>query len=139
MLTHRFLLTLGSNDTSEDHISKSCEALRRLPGVVDLLFSTPRRSLPISFGLSDALFTDVVVLGATTLAKEEFSQVLKALEHKAGRTAEQRRLHPEIIPIDIDLILWEGQVLKPQDLERPYLITGLQELGVADWRSLVSK
>lgn len=38
---------------------------------------------------------------------------------------------PAEIPVDIDLIVWDKQVLKPQDLSRPYLIQGLEDLGEA--------
>jgi len=31
--------------------------------------------------------------------------------------------------VDIDLITWDREILKPRDITRPYLIEGLRELG----------
>lgn len=60
---------------------------------------------------------------------DTFAAELKALECRTGRTPEQRKAHPEAIPVDIDLITWDRMVLKPQDVTRPYLIEGLRELN----------
>ena len=60
---------------------------------------------------------------------DTFAAELKALECRTGRTSEQRKTHPEAIPVDIDLVTWDRMVLKPQDVTRPYLIEGLLELG----------
>ena len=105
---HHFILTLGSNTEAEAHIAFVRERLCALPHC-SLRFSTPRLSAPVEFPL--------------------FAAQLKALEHSAGRTPEQRATSPEQIPIDIDLICWDDLVLKPRDLTRPYLHLGLGELG----------
>ena len=60
---------------------------------------------------------------------ETFAAHLKALERRTGRTPEQRKRHPEAIPVDIDLITWDLEILKPRDITRPYLIEGLRDLG----------
>ena len=60
---------------------------------------------------------------------DTFATKLKALECHTGRTPEQRKAHPEAIPVDIDLITWDREILKPRDVTRPYLIEGLLELG----------
>ena len=128
MRRHRFVLTLGSNDRPSERIAWTLEQLAGLP--LELRSSTPRSSSPVDFPLSSALFTDVVLLGYTTLELDELQRLLKALEQRAGRTPEQRQAHPERIPIDIDLITWDGAILTPKDCTRPYLQQGLAELGV---------
>ena len=50
---------------------------------------------------------------------ETFATQLKALERRTGRTPEQRKKHPEAIPVDIDLITWDREILKPRDITRP--------------------
>ena len=127
MKLHRFVLTLGSNSEPDKHLSLAQAGLRAL-AVEYLTFSPARQSVPISFGLSDALFTDQVAVGETSMDLDTFAAELKALECRTGRTPEQRKAHPEAIPVDIDLITWDGMVLKPQDVTRPYLIEGLREL-----------
>lgn len=128
MRRHRFVLTLGSNDHPSERIAWTLKQLAALP--LELRGSTPRSSSPVDFPLSSAPFTDVVLLGYTTLELDELQRLLKALEQRAGRTPEQRQAHPERIPIDIDLITWDGTILKPKDCTRPYLQQGLAELGV---------
>ena len=118
MKLHRFVLTLGSNSEPQKHLSLAQAGLRSL-GLERLTF----------FGLSDALFTDQVAVGETSMELETFATHLKALEHRTGRTPEQRKKHPEAIPVDIDLITWDREILKPRDITRPYLIEGLRELG----------
>lgn len=128
MRRHRFVLTLGSNDRPSERIAWTLKQLAALP--LELRGSTPRSSSPVDFPLSSAPFTDVVLLGYTALELDELQRLLKALEQRAGRTPEQRREHPEHIPIDIDLITWDETILKPKDCTRPYLQQGLAELGV---------
>lgn len=128
MRRHRFVLTLGSNDRPSERIAWTLKQLAALP--LELRGSTPRSSSPVDFPLSSAPFTDVVLLGYTTLELDELQRLLKALEERASRTPEQRLEHPERIPIDIDLITWDGTILKPKDCTRPYLQQGLAELGV---------
>ena len=60
---------------------------------------------------------------------DTFATELKALECRTGRTPEQRKAYPEAIPVDIDLITWDQEILKPRDVTRPYLIEGLRELN----------
>lgn len=128
MKLHRFVLTLGSNSQPRQRLAFVQRELGLL-ALERLTFSPARESAPVCFGLSDALFTDIVSVGETHLSQQEFTSLLKDLECRAGRTPEQRRLSPAEIPVDIDLIAWDHQVLKPQDLTRPYLIQGLQDLG----------
>ena len=128
MRRHRFVLTLGSNDRPSEQIAWTLEQLAGLP--LELRSSTPRSSSPVAFPLSSAPVTDVVLLGATARERDDLQRRLKALEQRAGRTPEQRRQHPERIPVDIDLITWNGTILKPKDCTRPYLQQGLAELGI---------
>ena len=130
MKLHRFVLTLGSNSQPQEHLAFVRGELERLH-LERLTFSPARESAPVCFGLSDAPFTDIVSVGETHLEQEDFARLLKELECRAGRTPDQRRSFPAEIPVDIDLIVWDRQVLKPQDLSRPYLIQGLEDLGEA--------
>jgi len=72
MKLHRFVLTLGSNSEPQKHLSLAQAGLRSL-GLERLTFSPARESAPISFGLSDALFTDQVAVGETSMELETFA------------------------------------------------------------------
>lgn len=51
---------------------------------------------------------------------------LKEMERAHGRTP-QSKLSGEI-PLDIDIVVWNGETLRPQDYERDYFKTGLHEI-----------
>ena len=55
---------------------------------------------------------------------------LKAMEQAHGRTP-QSKLSGEI-PLDIDIVVWNGETLRPQDYERDYFKTGLPEIQPAE-------
>lgn len=55
---------------------------------------------------------------------------LKDLERAHGRTP-QSKLSGEI-PLDIDIVVWNGETLRPQDYERDYFKTGLHEIQPAE-------
>lgn len=55
---------------------------------------------------------------------------LKDLERAHGRTP-QSKLSGEI-PLDIDIVVWNGKTLRPQDYERDYFKTGLHEIQPAE-------
>ena len=55
---------------------------------------------------------------------------LKEMERAHGRTP-QSKLSGEI-PLDIDIVVWNGKTLRPQDYERDYFKTGLHEIQPAE-------
>lgn len=55
---------------------------------------------------------------------------LKEMERAHGRTP-QSKLSGEI-PLDIDIVVWNGETLRPQDYERDYFKTGLHEIQPAE-------
>ena len=52
----------------------------------------------------------------TSLDMETVQHILKQVEVENGRTAESKRTG--IIPLDIDLLEFNGQVLKPEDMKK---------------------
>lgn len=57
----------------------------------------------------------------------EIKRVLKQIEAEAGRTPEEKLR--EIIRLDIDLLIYNGNVVKPQDLLRDFVRQGLEFFG----------
>jgi 2-amino-4-hydroxy-6-hydroxymethyldihydropteridine diphosphokinase len=52
--------------------------------------------------------------------------MLKDLEEEAGRTPEGK--HQGIVPLDIDVLQWNEQILKPADMKRDYVREALRSL-----------
>ena len=65
---------------------------------------------------------------STTRPFEEMKQLLKDMEREAGRLPEHKAEGKVII--DIDIVVWNGEVIKPTDLTRTYMTIGMEELGI---------
>lgn len=57
---------------------------------------------------------------------DELKQALKKIEREAGRKPEDKE--QEKVCLDIDLLLFDDHILKPEDLKRDYILLGLSEL-----------
>ena len=51
------------------------------------------------------------------------------MEREAGRLPEHKREGKVII--DIDIVVWNSEVIKPTDLTRTYMTIGMYELGIS--------
>ena len=60
---------------------------------------------------------------------EELKQKFKEMEREAGRLPEHKREGKVII--DIDIVVWNSEVIKPTDLTRTYMTIGMYELGIS--------
>ncbi|MEG1615425.1 MAG: 2-amino-4-hydroxy-6-hydroxymethyldihydropteridine diphosphokinase [Bacteroidales bacterium] len=58
---------------------------------------------------------------------EEWLRFFKELETAAGRNDALRKVGN--VPLDIDLVQWNDEVLRPKDLAMDYMKTGLSELS----------
>ena len=59
---------------------------------------------------------------------EEIQACLKSIERHLGRRSEQKAAG--VVVIDLDLLQWNDRILKPADLQRPYVRSGLASLGI---------
>lgn len=64
-------------------------------------------------------FLNQVVVGDTNLDKESFVEFLKFLEYHLGRTDDEKQ--KGIIKIDADLLMWNDEIIRPEDFERDYI------------------
>ena len=53
---------------------------------------------------------------------------LKEMELSAGRTPQSKSTG--LIPLDIDIVVWNDTILRPRDMRQVYVAIGLAELGV---------
>lgn len=111
---HQFIISLGSNHKATEHIPNALAVLRR-----ELYISKESplmQTEPVDFPYASPKFSNIILWGHCSQAFTELQQLLRTLERLAGRD----RGTPHLVPLDADLIVWDSQVLKPQDLERPY-------------------
>ena len=64
--------------------------------------------------------------GATLLDEDVLNERLKEVEREFGRNEQKRRLG--IVPIDLDILLFDGERRHLRDWERPYVKELLGEL-----------
>ena len=53
---------------------------------------------------------------------------MKEIETQQGRTSLSKQTG--IIPIDIDIVVWNDEVMRPRDLQHEYMQKGLRMLGI---------
>lgn len=119
----KFILGLGSNFDGDLNISKADELLTSL--FPDILFSKSIYTTPIGMPES-ADFVNQVAVGTTSLALRDVVIRLKEIEASIGRNNEDKARG--IIKIDIDLIVWNEEILKPNDYNRDYVRELLSDL-----------
>ena len=101
---------LGSNERTAARLLAAQSDLRRsFPGIV---FSRLVWTAPVGFD-SPRMFYNQVACFTTPLTVSQVRERLKKIERDHGRTPDDKARG--IVKIDIDLLCYDGEVLKPQD------------------------
>lgn len=113
---HRLIISLGSNQDAEAKLAEARSFLYKRFLVI--YFSETIHTEPV--GMPGATpFLNQVALTFTAASPEEVREDFKKIENWLGRTPESKQQGQ--IPIDLDLLLWDDTVLKPDDWEREYV------------------
>lgn len=116
---------LGSNEPTPDAISSVRPELQAaLPGI---RFSRLRQTAPVGFS-SPRPFYNQVARCSTGMTGEELTALLKRLETAHGRRPEDKAAG--IVRLDLDLLCYDGRILKPKDWNRTDVKEGVEELSV---------
>lgn len=132
-MRNQAILCLGSNSDCEANINSADDLLRRY--FRSIRFSESVYTEPVGLAGSGP-FLNQVALVCTDVSLEEVRLALKTMERQLGRRPESKEMGQ--IPIDIDLLLWNGEILKPADWEKDYvqlLSCSVAEAGYDDERS----
>lgn len=71
-------------------------------------------------------YINAVAIVETALAQEEIETRLKDIENDSGR---DRNDPNHMITIDIDLVMWNGVVIRPHEIDRDYFARGWKEVS----------
>ena len=123
MNLHTCLLCLGSNLDGATRLSAARQAL--LSHFPDIRFSQEMVTEAIGTGFLSPFYNQVARL-TTSLSAEEVRAILKGIEQVQGRLPEDKA--NGIVKLDIDLLVYDETVLKAKDLEREFVIRGMEEL-----------
>ena len=118
----RCLICIGSNYNRKKNLLLARQRLQALFPTVR--FATEEETEPL-YLRSFALFSNQVAEFVTELDEECVVDELKAIEREAGRPGDKVK---EKICLDIDLLMYDGKILRPKDMKQEYVRKGLKEL-----------
>ncbi len=122
MNTHHCLICLGSNEGYTQRFAHAREALCiHFP---DIRFSKEMETEAIG-DLFLSPFCNQLAQFTTSLSAEDTRCILKQIEKDNGRTPEDKAMG--IVKLDIDLLMYDAIVLKPEDMERDFVQQLLEE------------
>lgn len=75
------------------------------------------------------VYFNAVAAAMTDMTPEQVRAKLKQIERNAGRTALSK--NEGIVPLDLDLVIWDGRIERQRDFEQPYFNIGYRELLAA--------
>lgn len=117
------VISIGSNCKDRE------QAVRKSIDFLSGKLQSPRESAcystPASNG-KDADYLNAVLVGDTDDSREKFEALLKLYEAANGRTKLSKQ--EGIIPIDLDLVVWNGEVVRPADFNKDYFQIGWKQL-----------
>ena len=121
---HSVLISLASNNEQEKNLSEARKALTQVlisPDYTPAVWTEP-------YGKKEgALYLNQLVSAQTDLDNDELNGRLKDIEKTQGRDDETRR--QGLVPIDLDLLLYDQQRFHLRDWQRPYIQQLLPKLS----------
>lgn len=119
---HHCLLCMGSNYQYAEKLANARLALVRI--FPDIVFGKEKLTEAVG-DLWLSPFCNQLARFTSLLSAEEIRGRLKEIEKANGRLAEDKL--KGIVKLDIDLLMFDEQVLKPDDMQREYVVKGLKE------------
>mgnify|MGYP001513963636 FL=1 len=113
---HHCLLCMGSNTNRYAQLSVAREALRTT--FPDIHFGEMMETEAVGSGFHSPF--------STTLSPDSVRDLFKELERRSGRIPEDKA--QGVVKLDIDLLVFDNKILKPEDMEREYIRRGMSVL-----------
>lgn len=119
----KVLLSLAANRFQKSNLAKARQCLGEV--LSDIYYTSEQWTEPLSTARRDK-YLNQLAFGTTALTLDELNARLKQIETSLGRTPQKRVMG--IVPIDIDILLYDGERLHQRDWQRPYVTALLEEL-----------
>lgn len=123
-MNNAVVLSIGSNSADREAQMTNCIAWLR--GIATLTKLSSVYNSPASNG-KDPDYLNAVAEIATALTHPELTKLLKDYERQCERTPQSKSLGS--IPIDIDIVMWNGEVLRQKDFAQYYFAKGWDEIN----------
>lgn len=118
------VLSIGSNTT--DSLQRVQECLDWLADKFNLTAHASAYTTPAVNG-KDADYANTVAVITTSLSMPELNATLKDYEKSCGRTPESKQ--QGAIPIDVDIVMWNQEIVRPNDYNQEYFKIGWREIA----------
>lgn len=120
---NKALLSIGTNENREENLALCHDYLNQL--FPDITYSITSVTAPYGTNYKNDFLNQLAII-YTPKAKEDIIAQLKLVEKKMGRRKKDKETG--IVKIDIDLIMWNDEILKPTDISRSYIVDLLPSL-----------
>lgn len=117
------IISIGSNYRTDEYVIKSHRLLLR--AFSNIKFSSILQTAPIEWIISNPFYNQLAVCH-TLLPLEEVIAKLKHIQTVLGRREEDKQ--KGVVLIDLDLLSYDGVILKSTDWQRSYIQIALDEL-----------
>lgn len=114
---HRIILSLATNRFQKANLSKARSCLEEI--LSDCHYSQELWTQPVGNAKRKDDYLNQLVTGTTDMEEEELNQWIKQTELSFGRTQAKRLLG--IVPIDLDLLEFDGEKRHLNDWQRNYI------------------
>ena len=118
------LISIGSNQNRKENLSRCIQLLKTEFGN-NIILSETFITTPYGSNYKED-FVNQLAFIYTNKNKEDIINLSKELEIRMGRTPEDKK--NGIVVIDVDLIIWNNDILKKEDMKRDYIINLLPSL-----------
>ncbi len=120
------VIALGSNLCGTENLSMARKHLKEL--FPDIRFSVEEETFPIGSNYIGK-FTNQVACFTCGKQPGQIRRLFKEIEREAGRRLADKE--KGIVRLDIDLLMCDKDVYKPEDMRRDYIRRGLHELRIS--------
>lgn len=123
MLTN-FVISIGSN--VDDRETKIEDAVSLISAVGNISSKTKSLESP-DFNNLGKPYVNILIKGSSPISLSEFTTVIKFIEQQLGRTENSKS--SGIMPVDIDLVIWDNEIIDAAEYQRPHFQKLLRALA----------
>jgi len=122
-MTHSLALSLGSNNPDRERQMQA--AMDWIASLLHDVRVSAIHETPSDNGIG-APYLNAVATAWTDMDIDRVTSLIKQWETQCGRTPESKIMGE--IPIDIDIVVWDGTTIRAREFSRPYFRKGYDEL-----------
>lgn len=125
LVMNQGLISIGSNENREANLILCRDLLSN--NFAGIRFSDISVTSPYGSIYKNDFINQLAVI-ITDKERLEVCQLLKSIEREMGRTPDDKK--NGAVKIDIDLAVWNGEIIKPEDMARSYISDLLPSLNI---------